>query len=265
MQSFASPRPVLVKACLNGGRRRTEHEAVPVTAEQLAADARAVIEAGAAALHVHPRGPDERETLAPAFCGRALTAIRRACPGVPVGLSTAAWMAPDPRERVALIQSWTVLPDFASVNFSEPGTAEVCRTLLRRGIGIEAGVWSVEDVQAFVAMGIAGKCLRILVEAQPLVPAEARAAAAAIDAALDRAGIALPRLHHGEGVATWTVVEAALDRSRDIRIGLEDTVQLADGNRARDNAHLVAEAVSMVRRHGHRPIAGTGTDRSELR
>lgn len=254
MQSAATRDRILVKAALNGGRHRTEHEAVPVTAEQLAADARAAVERGAAALHVHPRGADERETLDAAVCGNTITAIRRACPGVPVGLSTAAWMAPDPRKRVALIASWTVLPDFCSVNFSEAGAVDVCRTLLRLGVGIEAGIWSVEDVRALVASDLADKCVRILVEAQPLNGKEAVAAAASIDEALDRAEITIPRLHHGEGYATWPVLDAALaSGGRDIRIGLEDTLHLPDGGRARDNTELVTAAVAMVRLHGYRP------------
>ena len=81
-------RAILVKACVNGSRRRAEHTAVPVTGEELAADARAVVAAGAAALHVHPRSRDGHETLDAAACGAALAAIRDACPGVPVGLST---------------------------------------------------------------------------------------------------------------------------------------------------------------------------------
>jgi uncharacterized protein (DUF849 family) len=245
---------VLVKACLNGGRRRTEHDAVPVTADQLASDARAAVAAGAGALHVHPRAADEHETLDAGICGSAVAAIRRGCPGVPVGLSTAAWMAPDPHIRVALIESWTVLPDFASVNFSEAGAADVCRALLRLGVGVEAGLWSVEDVWALAAFDLAAKCTRTLVEAQPPDPNAAVAAAAAIDAALDRAQIALPRLHHGEGPATWAVLDAAIDRGRDIRIGLEDTLYLPGGRRARDNAELVTEAVAMVRRRGYRPV-----------
>ena len=246
-------RRILVKACLNGGRRRAEHEAVPLTAHELAQDAAAAVAAGAAALHVHPRGADGAETLDAANCGTAITAIRAACPGVPVGLSTGAWMAPDPGVRAGLIESWTVLPDYASVNFSEAGAAGVCAVLLRRGIGIEAGLWSVDDVRTFVASDLAAWCLRVLVEVPPPDPEQAVAAAAAIDAGLDRAEIWLPRLHHGDGVATWAVLDAAVNLGRDIRVGLEDTLRLPDGAPARDNAALVAAAVQLVRRHGHQP------------
>ena len=247
-------RPILIKACLNGGRRRADHDGVPLTPEETARDARAAVAAGAAALHVHPRDRAGAETLDAGAHAAALAAIRAACPGVPVGVSTGAWMAPDPRARVALVESWTVLPDFASVNFSEAGAAEVCAALIRRGIGIEAGLWSVEDARTFGASGLAAWSLRILVEARPLEPARALDDAAAIDAELDRAEIWLPRLHHGEGVATWAVLDAALNVDRDIRVGLEDTLQLVGGGRARDNAQLVASAVEMVRRHGHRQV-----------
>ena len=62
-----------------------------------------------------------------------------------------------------------------------------------------------------------------------------------IEAALDEAGIAAPRLHHGEDLATWAVIDAALERGRDVRIGLEDTLVMADGSPAPSNAALVAE------------------------
>jgi uncharacterized protein (DUF849 family) len=240
---------------LNGTRSRGDHAAVPVTPQQLADDARAAVAAGAAALHVHPRGADGTETLDAAACAAVVTAIRTACPGIPVGLSTGAWMAPDPWARAKLIASWTALPDFASVNFSETGAADVCTVLMRRGIGIEAGLWSLEDVRVFVGSRLAPWCLRILVEVPPPEPAAAVAAAVAIDAALDDAEIWLPRLHHGDGVATWAVLDAALGLARDIRIGLEDTLVLPDGGQARDNAQMVEAAVQLVRRHGHRPAA----------
>jgi uncharacterized protein (DUF849 family) len=231
---------------------------VPVTPEELARDARAVVAAGAAALHVHPRDPDGAETLDAAACGAALAAIREACPDVPVGLSTGAWMAPAPRTRAQLVESWTAQPDFVSVNFSETGAADVCAVLIRRGIGIEAGLWSLDDVRAFSDSGLAPWCLRILVEVPQRDAQEAVAAAAAIDAALDAAEIWLPRLHHGDGMATWAVLDAALGLARDVRIGFEDTLQMPDGRRPRDNAELVTEAAQMVRRHGHRPAAIPG-------
>src|SRR5437660_3152594 len=133
---------MLLQACLNGSRGPGEHPALPLTAGQLAADARRVMAAGARSLHVHPRGPDGRETLDPALCAAALGAIRHACPGLPVGLSTGSWIEPDADRRRELIVGWMERPDFASVNFSEPGAVELCDLLSLLGIGVGGGVWS---------------------------------------------------------------------------------------------------------------------------
>ena len=44
----------------------------------------------------------------------------------------------------------------------------------------------------------------------------------------------------------WPVIEAMLARGRDVRVGLEDVLTLADGRPARDNAELVAAAVALA-------------------
>ena len=88
-----------IKACLNGGRARDEHPAVPISPEELAGDARAVREAGAFAVHVHPRDARGAETLAAAHCEAAIAAIRAATPGLPVGLSTSEAIDPSQHEQ----------------------------------------------------------------------------------------------------------------------------------------------------------------------
>ena len=241
---------VLVQACLNGSRRSDEHEAMPVSPQALAAAARGAVAAGAAELHVHPRLPDGAETLAAAPCAEAIEEIRAACPGVPVGVTTGAWIDPDPRTRLLQISEWQVKPDYVSVNFSEPGAFGICEWLIRNGIGVEAGLVTTAETGVFIKSGVAERCLRVLVEVGEYDPRAAVETAAAIDAMLDEAGITVPRLHHGVGIATWAVLAAALDRGWDIRVGLEDTLHLPDGRRAQDNAELVAAAVDLVRRHG---------------
>lgn len=148
------------------------------------------------------------------------------------------------------LRGGTALPDFASVNFSEEGTADLCDLLLRRGIGIEAGLSSVADARAFIESGITAGCVRILVEPDEEKPVAAIATAAAIDELLNHADIAVRQLHHGYGMATWAVIGAALDRGHDIRVGLEDTLELPDGSRTRDNAELVTVAARLLRHGG---------------
>ena len=239
----------LVKACLNGSRTRAEPQTVPMSPTELAVDARLAVGAGAAALHVHPRRENGAETLDPGACAAATREIRAVCPGVPVGLSTGFWIEGDPARRLSCVAAWTVLPDFVSVNFSEPGTVELCKMLISRQIGVEAGVWTVADAEAFVASGLSERCLRVLFEPREEKPEEALATADAIAGVLDRHGIRLPRLLHGEGAATWPVLDASLLRGYGIRIGFEDTLHLPDGRLAQHNGELVATAVLRVRAH----------------
>jgi uncharacterized protein (DUF849 family) len=185
------------------------------------------------------------ETLEPDACAAAIEAIRELCPGLPIGLTTGLWIAGTSARRLALIERWTVLPDFASVNFSEDGTDELRTLLVARGIAIEAGLGSVADARAFVDSGFVDRGLRVLVEVEPGANDPIRAAAV-IGRVLEGSGIRLPRVQHGHDAAAWPVLEDALVRGYDVRVGLEDTLLLPDGSRARRNADLVAAAAKIA-------------------
>jgi uncharacterized protein (DUF849 family) len=239
---------VLIKACLNGTRAPGEHPALPLSPGDLGANARLVFEAGAGAVHIHPRDGSGAQTLAAPDCDAAVLAIRRAAPGLPVGLSTAIWIEPDPERRLSSVRSWTERPDFVSVNFNEPSVLDLCQELLALGIGLEAGVKTSTDVEGLADSGYARHLVRVLVEPEPSDPAAAQAEAALISAGLDHAGIEAPRVYHGQGLATWPVIENAMRDGWDIRIGLEDTLQMPDGSTAEDNLALVTEVVRMAKR-----------------
>jgi uncharacterized protein (DUF849 family) len=239
-----------IQACLNGDR----DAGVPLTPEELAADARACVAAGAVSIHAHPRDSDGHETLDPAATAAVVRALRPL--RVEISLTTGLWItAGDVDARAAAIAGWTERPDLVSLNFSEEGSVELAELLSQRGIGIEAGIWTVQEAQALAESGLVttwgrgsrrsrghAPVHRILVEPRTENPEEAVQLAAEIDAALDAAAIPTPRLHHGVGPATWAVLEAAVPLGRDIRIGLEDVLTLPDGRRAPDNASLVVEA-----------------------
>lgn len=216
---------------------------MPMLLDELVQSARRCSEAGATSLHAHPRGPDGHETLDPGQVDTAAGALRAAS-GLPVGVTTGAWIEPDPERRRDLVATWA-LPDFASVNLYEPGATSVMWALLERGIGIEAGLETEYDVERLAGSGLAHRVLRILVEVVDTDPAIAAEHALTIDRALDEVGVTAPRLHHGTGPATWTVVEQAIRRGREIRIGFEDVLTLPDGARAPDNAALVSAAMEL--------------------
>ena len=232
----------LIKACSNGDRSRTDHPAVPLTPDELARDAAACVAAGAHALHIHPRDPEGVQTLEAEPTAAALQAVRAAVPGVPVGGTTLLGICGgDHERRLSMVRAWTVRPDFVSVNLEEPGADALARCLIdEMDIGVEAGVFDVEDVDALSGSSFRNELVRVLIEVADPDPAAAVEHCARIESALDAAGIRAPRLHHGEGIATWAVIDAALALGRDVRVGLEDTLVMADGSPARDNASLVA-------------------------
>jgi len=246
-------QPVLIKACLNGARRPGSHPALPLTPEEIGLAARSAYLAGAGAVHVHPREGDGAESLRAEAVGNAVAAIQAACPGLPVGVTTGAWIVRDTRLRLEQVSGWRKLPDFASVNWSEQGAEELAELLLTKGVAVEAGLFSVEDAQAFAASGLGGRCLRALVEVPDEDGDTAVRRATAIDEALTSGRLRIPILHHGLGAATWAVIEVALRKGRDIRVGLEDTFVGPDGAPARDNAELVAGAASMAQALGLEP------------
>lgn len=235
-----------VQACLNGGRPPGAHPALPLNAAQLAAAALAAAEAGAFAVHVHPRRADGAETLDPVPCGEAIAAVRLACPGLPVGLSTAAWIEPDPDRRLGLVLGWDPRPDFVSVNLHEPGALELVRTLPDVGIGVEAGVWTASSARRLVGEELDRYCLRVLIEPQDAGLPAALATVAAVEDVLDEAEVALQRVYHGQDGTAWPVIGAMTASGRDVRVGLEDVLTLPNGRPARDNAELVAAAVALA-------------------
>lgn len=241
---------MLIKACLNGG---SDHPAAPVTPAQLAADARAVVEAGAQAIHIHPRDASGAQSLDAADVLPAVAAIRAAVPGTPVGVTTGIWVtAGDPDRRLSLVAAWEGpdIPDFASINLNEAGGDDLAHLLLERGIAIEAGVWVPEDVDRLAASAFADQILRVLIEPEDTTGSDAVAATIALEAAVARIGVDVPTVAHGYDLATWDVIRYCLARRTGFRVGLEDTTVLPDGSPAGSNAELMAAAVALARSSG---------------
>ena len=196
-------------------------------------------------MHVHPRGPDGRESLEPEHCGAAVAALREAAPKLEISLSTGLWITGgDVERRLECVRGWTELPDCVSLNVIEEGWERARRSCSHeRGIWIEIGLWRAEPSRPARRPGLARRCRRALVEPQETAPAIAVATAGAIDGGLEReridAAAAAPRHrpHHLGGARRRRAPRArGPDRLRG------HAIALPDARRAGSNAELVAAA-----------------------
>jgi uncharacterized protein (DUF849 family) len=235
--------PVLIQAALNGGRTRAQHPGIPISPNELAQSAKESVAAGAGAIHFHVRAADGRETLDPNDVENALAAMRTAVQGIPIGVSTGAWIMKDTRLRLQTVSRWTALPDYASVNLTEDGAIELADLLLSRGVQIEAGLSSTHAAEILISSSVASKSLRLLIEPFEPVFSDALRVFNEIESILDGASIATPRMLHGLNDTAWQFIDEAATRGYETRIGFEDILALPDRSPAPSNAALVAEAL----------------------
>jgi Arc/MetJ family transcription regulator len=125
--------------------------------------------------------------------------------------------------------------------------------MIETRVGLQAALngdrTKAEDAELLAASGLVDRLTRILVEPGEiqLLNSEDKASGAIglvedIHDALDRYGLTAPRLQHGDGHVTWTLLADAVRRDLDTRIGLEDTLHEPDGERTSGNEALVRAA-----------------------
>lgn len=241
-----------LKACLNGDRRQSQHPAVPVTPDELAAEAAAAQAAGATVVHLHPRAANGTESLDWSDIQPAIAAVRARCPGLVVGVSTRQEIQPDLETRRALLAAWSGPPEgpgLASVNWHEEGAEVIAATLAECGVGIEAGLFTADAARKLASTGLPDGLVRILVEAIPGVSPgnDGIEAARAILAELPGLQSGVDVVVHGEAQWAWPVLPWAHDSGFGIRAGFEDMLTGALGEEVHSNADLIRDARLLTR------------------
>ncbi|NNH80954.1 3-keto-5-aminohexanoate cleavage protein [Rhizobium laguerreae] len=239
---------MIVQACINGARPSDFHPLLPLTIDAMVRHATASVAAGAAELHVHPRGADGKESLA--AVDETVGAIRRVCPGTLIGVSTGVWIEGDREKTREAISHWDVLPDYASVNLSEDDAPGVMQLLRQKGVGVEVGLASVADADRYIGLDDHERVFRVLIELDNEQDLQrACGIADGIIKVLRDSRVSRPILLHGFDDTVWPFVRLARERRYSTRIGLEDGKHLPDGTIANDNAALVTAAVAIFRGH----------------
>jgi 3-keto-5-aminohexanoate cleavage enzyme len=249
--------PVVVTVAPTGAEvTRTDNPALPHTPAELAADAIASAEAGAAVCHLHVREDDGSPSSRRELFTEVIERIRERSPIITmVSTGGAVWMPME--ERLTGLEAG---PDLAgvetgSMNFGEDAfvtvPADARRVVARAGelgIGLEAEMFDVGHVVAGVRMLDRGE-LREPLRANLVfgVPGGIDASPEALDAMLRP----LPEGTHWSITAVGRhqrrmLALAILRGAGGIRVGFEDGVFLRRGVLASSNAELVVDAADLV-------------------
>ena len=268
------PDKAVISAALTGAlTTRDQCEAIPYTPEEIAEDAAAAREAGAAVAHIHAR----TDTGAPTFSTEKYQEIYqqvRSKTDIIINFSTGAIATPL-EDRLEYIRE--VRPDMAALNmgsmnyakysdsrnefvfdmvfenpFAEIG--QLLETMDSAGVKPELECFDtghIGSIKPFVAdetldtpfhasliMGVLGG-----------IPATVENLAHQVRQLPDDASWQVI----GVGREQWALVAAALSMGGNVRVGLEDNFYLPDGEMAESNAALVEKAAEMTQNVGREP------------
>lgn len=258
-------RPCVVMVAPNGARRgKADHPAIPLTPEELAADARACADAGATAIHLHARDETGAHTLDPGICRRFLEAVREAVGHrMVVQLTTEAVGRYAPGDQMRLVRE--LRPDAVSlaprelVGEAEDPPSEV-RTFLdwlaETGISPQYILYTPEEVARFHRWRQAG----VIPQARPFLLFVLGRYLAEGEVVEPRA--LLPYLERHDPDCPWAVCAFGREETACLllaamlgghaRVGFENSLWHGNGARAASNAEKVEALVAGLRLAGRR-------------
>jgi uncharacterized protein (DUF849 family) len=245
---------------------KTDVPNLPVTLDELVRTAKDCERVGAAMIHVHIRGADAKPTLDLQRLKDTVAALREQT-NLVVQLSTGGAVTDPEADRLRVLDA---MPDSASctmgtVNFGDDVfmnrwefVVELHKRMQDRGIVPEYEIFDLGQLASLrrlldehglpagghvhvdLVMGVPGGMpgdTETLVAALRLLPQGATFSATGI------------------GRTSLPVMLASLSAGGHLRVGMEDTVSYARGERVKDNAQLVARAAGLARIAQRPPLA----------
>ena len=277
---MVSPMKTIITCALTGVLTDPAQHPVPVTPEEMAAESRRAFDAGASIVHVHFRKQQPGQGRFPSWeadvAGDICDAIREACPGIILNLSTGV-LGDDISGPVACLER--VKPEMAALNagslnylkarrsgqwawppllFDNPvpkiarfikkmdeldiiPECECFDTGIVRSVGLFRQVGMLRDpVHISLVMGVASG-MPVNSKWLPLLVDEMPEGAMWQTILIGRDNV-------------WPVHRTSAELGGHLRTGLEDTFYLPNGDRATSNGQLI-EALAKVAREAGREIA----------
>ena len=254
--------------------------AIPYTPEEYAAEARRAVDAGASMIHIHARTPDGNPSFEIEDYKNITDAIKAECGDVVINFSTGA-VGMSVEKRLEYLKA--VKPDVAALNMGSMNYAKYSK---RRKEFVFGFVFenSFETIIEFLtAMNEYGirpehECFEVghLASLEPLIdmgileaPLQISLVMGVLGATPARSANQVPQ-HDGEGGFTlggdginnwglvgvsraqWDLVPVAVAEGGNVRVGLEDNFYLPNGEMAKSNGDLCAEAARQIEAGGRK-------------
>jgi len=256
----------ILNVCLTGMVGRKKHNSnLPVTVEEIARDAAAVLELGATMIHVHARDENEEPDWRPEPYQAIVRAIRALSEEVILCVSTSGRKVTDLERRAACLDI-DPAPDMASltlgsINFLREGVVNspamvraLADRMAERGVRPELEIFDI---------GMARAGARLIAEGVVPRPAYANVLLGNIGtASLAAADVAAIQAHLPDDTI-WSIAGIGGEQLRanllglihghGVRVGLEDNLYLDAARTPATNAALVERVVRMARELGLRP------------
>ena len=279
----------VVTCALTGVLTDPARHPVPVTVEQMAAAAKEAFDAGAAIVHVHFRrqepGMGFLPTWEPDVCCAITDAIRAACPGILINMSTGV-VGPDISAPLAAMRR--VRPEIAACNagtlnylkvrengswawppmvFDNPVEKVSAYLAVMQELGVrpefecfDTGIVRSVDMYARNGMITGAPEVNFVMGVESGMPADPALLALLVGWIRPDSPWQVTAIGRSE---VWALHRKAAELGGHLRTGVEDTFYLPDGARCRGNGELV-EALVAVARDAGREIASPAEARAIL-
>lgn len=260
-----SPGTLITVAPTGAEHAKSDVPNLPVTLDELVATARDCERVGAAMIHIHIRDDDAKPSLDLQRLKDTVAAVRENT-NLIVQLSTGGAVTDPEEHRLRVLDA---MPDSAScsmgtLNFGDDVflnrwdfIVELHKRMRDRGIVPEYEIFDLGHLTALRRLldqhGLpAGGHVHLdLVMGVPGgMPGDTETFAAALRLIPEGATFSAT----GVGRSTLPVLFAALSAGGHVRVGMEDTISYARGERVKDNAQLVARASGLARIAQRPPI-----------
>jgi 3-keto-5-aminohexanoate cleavage enzyme len=267
------PPAILTAAICGAETTRQQTPYLPITADELAAEAERCAQAGASVIHLHVRNDDGTPTQDRALFEKAIRAIRARCDAI-VQTTTggAVGMSADERAQPLLCNPEMATLNAGSLNFGDdvflnpfPMVREFARRMRERGIVPELECYDAGHVES---------CLALAKEGVIDLPAHfdfVLGVRGGLGASEENFRFLLGKLPQGSSFSVAGIgrhqlpmAELSLRLGGHARCGLEDNVYLSKGVLAKGSYELVARLAEVARGAG-RAVATPAQARELLR